>query len=137
MALQFQVSKSISLYVPTHNQRRGCTSDQKNAIKTAYNIFKTLANHDGVKSNIHINSAAALEYLGPSALNVNQQVDFQAVFTSAATVYPGSSLTPVPVANYISVRCDDPTAKCPVCKSETSDAVSITAYSRKNDPDDA
>lgn len=137
MALQFQVSESIPLYFSTDSLHRGCTSTQKSAIKTAYNDFKTLANQDGIKSDIDFNSAAALEYLGPSALNKNQQANFQAVFMNAATVYPGSSLTPVPLANYISVRCDDPAAKCPVCKSDTGDAGSVTAYSSNTDPDDA
>lgn len=121
----------------TDSLHRGCNSAQKSAIKTAYNDFKTLANQDGVKEDIDFNSAAALEYLGPSALNKNQQVDFQKIFTNAATVYPGSTFTPIPLANYISVRCDDPAVKCPVCKSDTSDAGSVTAYSSNKDPDDA
>ncbi len=40
----------------------------KGWIKEAYVDANKLVNYDGVKSNINWNSAAALEYLGPSGM---------------------------------------------------------------------
>jgi len=82
-----------------------------------------------VKSDIDFNSAAALEYLGPPGLNIDQRSQIQAVFANAATVYPGSILNPFKL--YIRVRCNDPFERCP-CGTGT-----LTAYARNKDPEDS
>ncbi|KAH0556757.1 hypothetical protein GP486_005454 [Trichoglossum hirsutum] len=102
----------------------------KGWLKEAYTDANKLVNYDGVKSNIAWDSAAALEYLGPSAFNKNQQKQIQAVFESVATVKEGASWwTP----NWIRVRCDDPagycSTKCPTAQ-EDEDRTVVLAYAR-------
>ncbi|EON66292.1 hypothetical protein W97_05685 [Coniosporium apollinis CBS 100218] len=102
----------------------------KGWIKEAYTDANKLVNYDGVKSNINWDSAAALEYLGPSAYNKDQQKQIQAVFANVATVKEGISWwTP----NWIRVRCDDPAGlcskKCPTSQ-ENKDPAVVLAYAR-------
>lgn len=77
---------------------------------------------EGVKSHIDWNSAAALEYLGPSAKNVEQQSEIQAVLANVATtIY---SYKTYPVEHYIKVRCDDPDKYCPqTCDGRYADSI--------------
>jgi hypothetical protein len=128
---------------------RGCNRDQKNAINRAYDNFKTLSNQAGVRK-IEFNSAAAVDYLGPPGFNKKQQERIQAVFTNAATVYPGSILNPFQYS--IVVRCDDPFKRChdddperdpcnphpePNPPDGSTRTSAVNAYSRNKDPSDA
>lgn len=61
------------------------------------------------------NSAAAIEYLGPPALNQGQQAAFNDIFLNLASIQPGYITTPFDWR--IHVRCDDPAQKCP-CGSQ-------------------
>ncbi|KAJ6437230.1 aspartate-tRNA ligase [Purpureocillium lavendulum] len=65
------------------------SSHIKSWINEAYTDANRIVNLEGVKDNIDWNSAASLEYLGPPALNKNQQKQIQAVFANVATVSPG------------------------------------------------
>ncbi|KAI0443025.1 hypothetical protein F4803DRAFT_550595 [Xylaria telfairii] len=102
-------------------------------INEAYADANRLVNLPGVKEKIDWNSAAALEYLGPSALNKDQQKQIQAVLANMATVSPG--LAPFP--NWIRVRCDDPvracTYKCPTTQDNNEEG-QVIAYSRNPNP---
>ena len=49
-----------------------------------------------------------MEYLGPDALNKDQQEQIQAVLANTATVHRGWTLIP----NWLHVRCDDPRKWC-------------------------
>jgi hypothetical protein len=107
-------------------------------------------NQDGVREKIDFDSAAALEYLGPSGLNVRAQPQIQGVFSNAATVYPGSILNPF--QHYVVVRCDDPKNRChnddedndpcnpnpgPNPPQPNPATSSLNAYSLDKDPDHA
>jgi hypothetical protein len=81
----------------------------KGIIKEAYEDANKLVNRDGIKNDIEWDDAAAFEFFGPDALNKNQQKQIQAVLANASTIKSGWSSTP----NYIHVRCDDPSKKCP------------------------
>ncbi|KAK5010505.1 hypothetical protein LTR28_009489 [Elasticomyces elasticus] len=116
----------------------GCDNIDKNIkgwLKEAYTDANKLVNYDGVRSGIKWDSAAALEYLGPSAFNKDQQAQIQAVFANVATVKNGASWwTP----NWIRVRCDDPARRCSTrCPSarEDEDMDVVVAYARN--PKDA
>ncbi|KAK8098814.1 uncharacterized protein PG998_012055 [Apiospora kogelbergensis] len=103
-------------------------------INEAYADANKLVNIEGVASNINWDSAAALEYLGPSALNKDQQAQIQAVLANVATVSPG--LATRPFANWIRVRCDDPLQRCSYnCPKTTEDEnkADLVAYSRNPD----
>ncbi|KAK7926917.1 hypothetical protein PG985_003915 [Apiospora marii] len=104
-------------------------------INEAYADANKLVNIEGVASEINWDSAAALEYLGPSALNKDQQAQIQAVLANVATVFPGWA--PRPFANWIRVRCDDPLHKCSYdCPQATEDENKkgdLIAYARNPD----
>ncbi|RYP11679.1 hypothetical protein DL765_007638 [Monosporascus sp. GIB2] len=55
------------------------------SIKRAFIDANRIVNIDGVRSNINWESAAALEFLGPSALNRDQRKQIQGVLANAAT----------------------------------------------------
>ncbi|KAJ8133212.1 hypothetical protein O1611_g410 [Lasiodiplodia mahajangana] len=81
----------------------------KEKIIEAYADANKLVNYDEVKTRIDFNSAAALEFLGPSGLNKYHQGNIQGIFANVATVKEGASwYTP----NWIRVRCDDPRQLC-------------------------
>jgi hypothetical protein len=78
---------------------------------TSTNKTPYFPSQEGVKSHIDWNSAAALEFLGPSAKDVNQQAQIQAVLANVATtIYDYKNYL---VQHYIKVRCDDPDKFCP------------------------
>ncbi|KAI0858815.1 hypothetical protein F4860DRAFT_516468 [Xylaria cubensis] len=107
----------------------GC-GDNKQAIKDAYNDANKIASTDGVKSDIDWSSNAALEFLGPPALNKKQQPRIQAVMTNMETVRSGWA--PRPFANWIQARCDDPKKRCTIeCPKalEDEDEARTRAYS--------
>ncbi|KAM6510464.1 hypothetical protein FSOLCH5_010904 [Fusarium solani] len=90
----------------------GCDEKDKTwreKIIEAYSDANELINHEDLTENLDFNSAAALQYLGPSGLNKDQQAQIQNVITNVATVKEGASwFTP----NWIRVRCDDPLNHC-------------------------
>ncbi|KAI9765507.1 MAG: hypothetical protein M1840_007333 [Geoglossum simile] len=101
----------------------------KGNINEAYDDANLIVNLDGVKNNINWNEAAALEFLGPAALNRDQQGQIQAVFANAATVKPRWSLIP----NWIHVRCDDLLHYCPdpcAAARTGNDPQDLAAYAR-------
>ncbi|KAI0190469.1 hypothetical protein EV127DRAFT_495166 [Xylaria flabelliformis] len=107
----------------------GC-GDNKQAIKDAYKDANKIASTDGVKSDIDWSSNAALEFLGPPALNKKQQPRIQAVMTNMETVRSGWA--PRPFANWIQARCDDPKKRCTIeCPKalEDEDEARTRAYS--------
>ncbi|OXV12076.1 hypothetical protein Egran_00162 [Elaphomyces granulatus] len=98
-------------------------------IQEAYTDANKLVNLAGVNSGIDWNSASALEYLGPSALNKDQQSQIQAVLANVATVKDGAAWwTP----NWIRIRCDDPLRRCSKCVTpqEDEDQAVVVAYAR-------
>ncbi|KAN0067299.1 hypothetical protein V8E54_014562 [Elaphomyces granulatus] len=102
----------------------------KGWIQDAYTDANKLVNLAGVKSGVDWNSASALEFLGPSALNKDQQSQIQAVLANVATVKEGASwYTP----NWIRIRCDDPAKRCTtqcVTPQEDEDQAVVVAYAR-------
>ncbi|PWI71638.1 hypothetical protein PCL_11732 [Purpureocillium lilacinum] len=108
------------------------SSHIKGWINEAYTDANKLVNLEGVKEKIDWNSAASLEYLGPPALNKDQQKQIQAVFKNVATVSPGYA----PFPNWIRVRCDDPAQvcsyKCPTTQEDESEG-QVIAYARNPD----
>ncbi|KAF3046677.1 hypothetical protein E8E11_000177 [Didymella keratinophila] len=84
----------------------------KSLTKEAYTDANKLVDAENVKNQIDWNSAAALQFLGPSGLNKNEQGQVQTVFRNVATVHEGTSwYTP----NWIDSACpqDDDDPKCP------------------------
>ncbi|KAI0965230.1 hypothetical protein F4678DRAFT_467779 [Xylaria arbuscula] len=81
----------------------------KQKIIEAYSDANKLIDYDEIKGRIDFNSAAALEYLGPSGLNKYQQGSIQAIFANMATVKEGSSLyTPNLIRNLCLPDVDEP-----------------------------
>ena len=106
-----------------------CNGFLKTQLIESYKDANKLVNFDDVRSKIDWNSAAALEYLGPSVFNKDQQAQIQAVFKNAATVAGGFWPTP----NWIRIRCDDPLRICSTqCATvqEDEDREVVFAYAR-------
>ncbi|KAK2598099.1 hypothetical protein QQS21_005810 [Conoideocrella luteorostrata] len=80
----------------THDMKDAYPSRDQAHIENWYGTslfgWDKLVDYDGVATNLDFNSAAALEFLGPSGLNKDQQQQIQAVFNN--------------------VRCDDPMKWC-------------------------
>ncbi|KAI8652238.1 hypothetical protein NCS57_01286900 [Fusarium keratoplasticum] len=121
----------------------GCDDKDKTwreKIIEAYSDASELVNHEDITEDLDFNSAAALQFLGPSGLNKDQQAQIQNVITNLATVKEGASwFTP----NWIRVRCDDPlklcieepddpdNPKCPPASAQGEDqSVETIAYAR-------
>ncbi|RYP12592.1 hypothetical protein DL765_007223 [Monosporascus sp. GIB2] len=105
----------------------------RGGINEAYADVNKLVNLEGVKNHIDWDSAAALEYFGPSSLNKDRQQQIQAVLANVATVSLGWSPTP----NWIRVRCNDPlqicSYKCPPTTQEDKSQAGVIAYARNPD----
>ncbi|KAJ2984320.1 hypothetical protein NUW58_g6102 [Xylaria curta] len=105
----------------------------KGWINEDYTDANKLVNMQGVKDEIDWNSAAALEYLGPPALNKDQQQQIQAVFANTATAAPGIAPFPNWIRVLFNVRCDDPahacSERCPATQEDESEG-QVIAYAR-------
>lgn len=72
----------------------GCDDKDKTwreKIIEAYSDASELVNHEDITEDLDFNSAAALQFLGPSGLNKDQQAQIQNVITNLATVKEGAS----------------------------------------------
>ncbi|KAJ5951404.1 uncharacterized protein N7479_009817 [Penicillium vulpinum] len=115
----------------------------KDKIDEAYHDAWLISNTAGVASGINWNSAAAMEFLGPSGLNQAQQPQIQAVFANTATVINGHKS---PFQHFIKIRCDDPEKLCqnqpdqdpyqpnPLNSGDPPKPTPLS-YSRNSDPD--
>ena len=73
-----------------------------------------------------LNSAAAVDYLGPTSSSEAIRSSFKSIFKKHATIQPGYLSTPFDWR--LPVRCDDPRNKCPCGVPSTT-----VAYTRLND----
>ncbi|KAL6365955.1 hypothetical protein LRP88_00538 [Fusarium phalaenopsidis] len=109
----------------------GCDDKDKTwreKIIEAYSDASELVNHEDITEDLDFNSAAALQFLGPSGLNKDQQAQIQNVITNLATVKEGASwFTP----NWIREPDDPDNPKCPPASAQGEDQSAETiAYAR-------
>jgi hypothetical protein len=77
----------------------------KEKIIESYKDANEIVNYENFAEDVDFNSAAALEFLGPSGLNKDQQGQINAVLANIATMKEGASWwTP----NWIRVRHENP-----------------------------
>lgn len=87
----------------------------KNAIYSGWQQSWKLMNlmYEESKNGIDLNSAAALEFLGPPAETQGQRASFNSIYQNLSTIQPGYSLIPGFLKWRIHVRCDDYHGRCP------------------------
>ncbi len=108
-----------------------CTGMQRRAIYSGWQQSWKLMNLMYAEANagLDLNSAAALEYLGPPATSQYKKAQFETIFKTHATIQPGYIRTPFDWR--LPVRCDDPRNTCPCGVDEDS----VThAYTWRQDP---
>ncbi len=106
---------------------RGCNGLQRRAIYSGWQQSWKIMNliYSETKNGLDLNSAAALEYLGPPADSGTKKSAFEKIFRTHATIQPGYVTTPLDWR--LPVRCDDPFNKCPCELASNTAAYTIMA----------
>ncbi|KAL2120204.1 hypothetical protein VTJ04DRAFT_4230 [Mycothermus thermophilus] len=91
---------------------KGCDGKQRDNIysgwQQSWNIMNVI--YSETKNGIDLNSAAALEFLGPPAVTSKRKAQFEDIFKTQATIQPG--YITLPPDWRLAVRCDDPLNEC-------------------------
>ncbi|KAL7943679.1 hypothetical protein V8C42DRAFT_328167 [Trichoderma barbatum] len=125
-ALNMGSNQDVTIMATSLQGFDGCSRDQETAIKSGWQQSWKLMNYmAGLK--IDYEDAAALEYLGPPAYNIQQRALYEAVYANIKTIQP-SWWIPDAFSWYLYVRCDDPKGTC-----AAENRMGAAAYTLQND----
>ncbi|KAH6617398.1 glycoside hydrolase family 18 protein [Chaetomium tenue] len=92
---------------------KGCNGAQQRAIYSGWQQSWELMNllYHEARGGIDLNSAAAVEYLGPPAFSKPKKSLYESIFINMNGIQPGWWFNPFQWS--LPVRCDDPQLQCP------------------------